>query len=127
MVTAKIIDITEEEGEQPRYHIPLHRISSLKPGSGMFKTALGAKGIPCLASVYKSLVECFNKDGPRGMYHGDARAISGIVFISGCKTSAFLPRLSRIWTGSLTETLLGFLWSRTPLFFVEGLVLCIFD
>ena len=67
MVTASIVDIREEEGSEARYSIPPHRIDALNPsGSHGTRAGLLARGVPMLASVYKGLVECFKKDGPRG-------------------------------------------------------------
>ena len=65
MVTASIVDIKEEDGSEAMYSIPPHRIDALNP-SGSGSAGLFARGVPMLASVYKGLVECFKKDGPRG-------------------------------------------------------------
>ncbi|XP_077995021.1 S-adenosylmethionine-dependent methyltransferase Rv2258c-like [Glandiceps talaboti] len=67
MVTSKIVDI-QSDTEVERYFLPRHRhkyLCSSKDGEG--EQAILLEGIPMVCEVYKDVLECFKKDGPRGV------------------------------------------------------------
>ncbi|XP_077994958.1 S-adenosylmethionine-dependent methyltransferase Rv2258c-like [Glandiceps talaboti] len=66
MVTSRIVDIQSDSNEE-RYFLPQYRYKHLCSKDGGGVQAVLLEGIPMICEVYKDILECFKKDGPRGV------------------------------------------------------------
>ncbi|XP_070534689.1 S-adenosylmethionine-dependent methyltransferase Rv2258c-like [Ptychodera flava] len=66
MVVARIV---EADLENDTFYLPPDRRKALCTAEGEGAPAVLCEGIPWLSEVYKDIMECFKKDGPRGVSH----------------------------------------------------------
>ena len=62
MVVSKIVDVSETK----RYFLPLHRRATLRTAPPGGCQGIASWAVPMNAGVINELMDCFQKDGPRG-------------------------------------------------------------
>ncbi|XP_072047622.1 S-adenosylmethionine-dependent methyltransferase Rv2258c-like [Amphiura filiformis] len=71
MVTGKIVELSSDSAGVDRFLLPPRRRNALTKAGASNSSASYSLTIPALAEVFGKIVNCFKKDGPKGVSYSD--------------------------------------------------------